>query len=164
LAAFHSRYQNRLPASTHLLRYDRGFYLRWLERAREFTGGRLERVARRYDSVIDRLIELPPTFIHGEFYASNVLVDGQRIAPVDWEVAAIGPGLVDLAALTMGWGENERTAIESAYGEVPPDALHACRLHIAVQWLGWARDWTPPPDHARNWLADALAAAERLGF
>jgi hypothetical protein len=164
LSAFHASHQNRLPTSTHLLRYDRAFYLRWLERALRFSGSRLERIAQRYEDVIDLLIGLPSTFIHGEFYASNVLVDGARVAPIDWEVSAIGPGLVDLAALTTGFGEKERTAIESAYGDVPHDALEACRIHVAVQWLGWSPNWTPPPEHARDWLADALAASQRLGF
>jgi Phosphotransferase enzyme family len=164
LSAFHTSHQNRLPTSTHLLRYGRDLYLRWLERALEFTGERLNPIAQRYEDVIDLLVSLPPTFIHGEFYASNVLVDGRRVAPIDWEVAAIGPGLVDLAALTTGWGETERTEIEGAYGDVPHDALEACRIHIAVQWLGWSPCWAPPPEHARDWLADALAAAQRLGF
>jgi aminoglycoside phosphotransferase (APT) family kinase protein len=164
LASFHAQFQARLPTSTHLLRHDRAFYLRWLQRAQKFTDGRLDHVAPRYDRVIDCLVGLPPTFIHGEFYSSNVLVEGRRIAPIDWEVAGIGPGLIDLAALTTGWGEKERRTIENAYGDVPQGALDACRLQIAVQWLGWSSDWTPPPEHARNWLADALAAAERLGL
>jgi phosphotransferase family enzyme len=164
LSAFHASHQSRPPTSKHLLRYDRVFYLRWLERALEFTGAPLEPIARRYEDVIDLLLALPPTFIHGEFYASNVLVDGLRVAPVDWEVAAIGPGLVDLAALTTGWDDEARRAIESAYGRISQDALDACRLHIALQWLGWSSEWTPPPEHARDWLSDALAAAQRLGF
>ena len=164
LSAFHGSHQNRLPASTHLLKYGRDFYLRWLERALEYTGGRLEPISQRYQDVIDLLVALPQTLIHGEFYASNVLVDGRRVAPIDWEVAALGPGLVDLAALTTGWGDKERTTIESAYGDVSHDALEACRMHIAVQWLGWSADWTPPREHARDWLSEAFAAAERLGF
>jgi len=36
--------------------------------------------------------------------------------------------------------------------------------HLALQWLGWSADWTPPPEHARDWLVEALAAAERLGL
>jgi hypothetical protein len=164
LSALHSSHQDRLPRAAHLLNYDRDFYRRWLKRALDFAGDRLDPIAQRYDEVIDLLEALPPTFIHGEFYASNVLVDGRRVAPIDWEVAAIGPGLVDLAALTTGWSEKERVVIESAYGELRHDALEACRIHIAVQWLGWSSDWTPPPEHARDWLADALAAARRLGF
>jgi hypothetical protein len=36
------------------------------------------------------------------------------------------------------------------------------QLHLAVQWLGWASDWTPPKSHERNWLHEALSLATRL--
>ena len=50
----------------------------------------------------------------------NILVqetrEGCRIRPVDWEMAAVGPGLIDLAALTSGaWTERERTEMAAAY-------------------------------------------------
>jgi hypothetical protein len=118
--------------------------------------------------------------VHGEFYASNVLVaqDGERtrVCPVDWEMTGVGPALLDLAALTAGeWSEEERAAIVRAYrDELPPGcawaltgdafapALDCCRLHLAMQLVGWASDWTPPAAHAHDWLAEALATAERL--
>jgi hypothetical protein len=43
-----------------------------------------------------------------------------------------------------------------------PRALEDARLLVAVQWLGWSDGWRPPPEHAHDWLADALDAAERL--
>jgi aminoglycoside/choline kinase family phosphotransferase len=142
----------------------------------------IERVARRYDYVVDSLLTLPKTLIHGEFYASNVLVhevDGRcRICPVDWETAAVAPGLLDLAALTCGaWSDNERRAMALAYharavlhGSWParPEPLLAvlelCRLHLAVQWLGWSPNWSPPPEQACNWLTEALCLTEKLGL
>ena len=42
--------------------------------------------------------------------------------------------------------------------------LEYCRLHQAVQWLGWSPQWAPPPEHAQNWLKDALHSAEILGI
>jgi len=33
-----------------------------------------------------------------------------------------------------------------------------------MQWLGWSPDWSPPPEHRRNWLREALRLAEKLGF
>ncbi len=36
------------------------------------------------------------------------------------------------------------------------------RLYIAVQWLGWSRDWSPPAEHAHDWLSEALSLAEEL--
>jgi hypothetical protein len=38
------------------------------------------------------------------------------------------------------------------------------RLHLAVQWLGWSPDWTPPAEHAHDWYAEAVATAETLAL
>ena len=54
--------------------------------------------------------------------------------------------------------------------EDPPDAneldfeLDCARLHIAIQWLGWSPEWTPPPEHARDWRAELPRLAERVGL
>lgn len=182
LAVAHERLAHHAGAHPHapLLRYDAEHYRVWPRRALEFAGGRagrwLERLEASYERVVARLLALPTTVIHGEFYASNILVAGppaaRRICPVDWEMAAIGPGLVDLAALTAGsWTEWERAAMAMAYyesGETQrhwPDvepflhALDLCRLHVAMQWLGWSRSWTPPTEHAHDWLGEAMALA-----
>jgi Ser/Thr protein kinase RdoA (MazF antagonist) len=169
-----------------LLDYDADHYRRWIERAGEFAQApgqprsravAVERIARRYEEAIEGLLALPKTVIHGEFYASNVLVAGEprspRIAPVDWELAAAAPGAVDLAALTSGsgWSKDDREAIVVAYrSAVPPRALSArdldlARLHLAVQWLGWAPpNWEPPADQRQDWLGEALALIDELGL
>lgn len=164
----------------HLLRYDDAFYRGWLERARTFhpSVATLKRLERTYDTVVDRLVSLPTSVIHGEFYASNVLVetDGPafRVCPVDWEMAAVGPALIDLAALGAGrWSQDERTAFARAYVvsaalnedlETTLAALDFCRLHLSVQWLGWSADWEPPPEHAHDWLGEATGLVEKLGL
>src|SRR5437879_1421833 len=125
---------------------------------------------------------LPLTFIHGECYASNVLVVAghgpPRVCPIDWEMAALGPGLMDLAALSAGrWTPTEQHSIVYAYCQASADtggkrlpmgeldtALDCCRLQLALQWLGWSLDWQPPADHVQNWLGEALGAAHRLGL
>jgi hypothetical protein len=33
-----------------------------------------------------------------------------------------------------------------------------------VQWLGWSPQWAPSPEHAQNWLKEALHSAEILGI
>jgi Ser/Thr protein kinase RdoA (MazF antagonist) len=166
-----------------LIDYDRALYLRWLERASSFARAAgqpkskarsLDWLAVRYAPAIEELLAMPKTVIHGEFYASNVLVSGDasdpRVCPVDWELAGAAPGLIDLAALVSGgWGEEDREAIVSAYrAAVAPDTfstrqLDLARLHLAVQWLGWAEpSWTPPAGQRQDWLGEALALAERL--
>jgi hypothetical protein len=154
---------HRTPAETpRLLRYDRAYYRRWMERAVDFhpsTNG----LVPAYERAVGRLLQLPVTFIHGEFYASNVIVQGNRICPVDWELAGLGPGLMDLAALTAGeWTDEQRIDLARAYGHVDDAALDACRLHLAVRWLGWAREWTPPRVHKQDWLKEAQTLAAKL--
>ena len=133
-----------------------------MERAEAFAGP-LGIVASRHEEVVERLLALPRTVIHGELYPSNVLVAGSRVCPIDWELAAAGPGLVDLAALATGWTGADQGAIIAAYGDVDANDLDSCRLHLAVRWLGWSRTWNAPKAHARDWLAEAVGAAERLG-
>ena len=128
------------------------------------------------------MLELPTTLIHGEFYASNIVINDSenppRVCPIDWERAAIGPGLIDLAALTAGnWSEQFKVEMAMAYrdellcaGSYSPSmhellrGVNLCRLHLAVQWLGWSADWTPPKDHRQDWLAEAVYAASQLSI
>lgn len=192
LARFHARFATAEAraaacAQAPLLRYDHDFYRQWPRRAQAFAKAwpadvqqRIAWLTERYEPVVERLVSLPPTVIHGEFYASNVLVQQTtgrlRICPVDWEMAAVGPGLIDLAALVAGaWPDDDRLRFVRAYhaarvvldGKRPTfDELLVdlmfCRLHLAMQWLGWAADWTPPREHAHDWLSDATTLAEAL--
>jgi aminoglycoside phosphotransferase (APT) family kinase protein len=169
-----------------LLSYDAGYYRLWLDRARRFApvGGSASPAARfldglgpRHESVVETLSQLPRTVVHGDFNAANVLVvdagTGRRprVAPVDWELAAVGPGLVDLATLISGgWGADERGRLVAAYAAAPgvpafsPRQLACARLHVALRWLGWAQGWTPPAEQRHDWLADAIALAQELGL
>jgi hypothetical protein len=170
----------RHAAAGRLIDHDAAFYRRWMARAREFAreaGAAPDRAAAvdwlgdRHEPVVEALLALPRTVIHGEFYASNVLVASDaaapRVAPVDWELAAVGPGATDLAALVSGsWSEEDRAAIASAYGDadrLSPRDLEFARLQLAIQWLGWApAGWVPPEGQRHDWLGEALALAEEL--
>jgi hypothetical protein len=196
LAGMHRRLERCPPAAArlaHWLKYDASYFHLWMRRAQEMIALSPERhagnarrnfarLAKNYDRVVERLAALPTTFIHGEFYASNVLIgrsaQGLRICPIDWEMAGVGPSLIDLAALVSGrWTDAERLALARAYqaaltdnGDRAPlqetrflEALDHCRLHLAVQWLGWSDNWTPPPEQAQDWLGEALGLAEKVG-
>ncbi len=188
LADMHARFAGRtrgLPL--RLLVQDGEYHQRWIDRARHFArwpeasnGNRrdFDWLAERCRQVVDWLIEQPTTFLHGEFYPSNIVIEstdhGVRVRPVDWEMAAVGPGLLDLAALASGaWGEREREALASSYREALPtelrpsrktlrEGLDRCRLLLAVQWLGWSADWTPPTEHDHDWIATAIELAETV--
>jgi thiamine kinase-like enzyme len=134
-------------------------------------------------ALLDRLEALPRAFVHGELYASNVIVTRQgseeavEAKPVDWEMAGTGPFALDLAALVTGWEGEEREAMCEAFrGALSPavagaisaadlrQALGLCELALALQWLGWASDWQPPAEHRRDWAADTARLIEELGL
>jgi aminoglycoside phosphotransferase (APT) family kinase protein len=170
--------------------YEPAFHLRWADRARRFLanspaehGGLLSRLAPlwpRYGVVAERLAALPRTIVHGDFNASNILISRQgeavEVRAVDWEMTGVGPGLIDLAALVSGgWAEAERASMVAAYRHALGDsalarlgddefaeALDWCRLALAVQWLGWSPDWSPPPRHRHHWGPEALELAVGL--
>lgn len=161
-----------------LIEHDAGFYRRWMQRAGEFADAgaasdlaKIEWLTARHGQVVEALLALPRTVIHGEFYASNVLVSDARVAAVDWELAAVGPGLSDLAALVSGWPDADREALAAAYAAEPgvhsfdSRDLDFARLQVAIQWLGWAPpQWEPPEGQRHDWLGEAMALAEGLGL
>jgi aminoglycoside phosphotransferase (APT) family kinase protein len=186
LGRFHATapVQRALPGP--LLRHGKAYHRRWLARAisaalenaqasdaARARLARLRALASAHERATEAVLTAALSFIHGEFYASNVLIEqtGATFAvhPVDWEMAAIGPPLLDLAALMSGrWGSDDRIAMATAYREGARSAgMHcpalrkllldvaACRLLLAVQWLGWAVDWSAPADHRNDWLEEA---------
>jgi Ser/Thr protein kinase RdoA (MazF antagonist) len=163
------------PGGLRLLRYDKTFYRRSLDRAlAAVPDASLADLASRYEAVVAQISTAPAVFVHGEFYPANVLViEGRRIrvCPVDWELCGLTTGLLDLAALTTGLPEAEASLLVEAYAQELPETprdlgqlLEYCRLHLAIQWLGRSARWTPPVEHARDWAAEALAAAKRLNL
>jgi hypothetical protein len=192
LGAFHAEFLGREAdlrgANRFLLEHDSDWFRSWHGRATDALAssederaGALLDALRGYDEVVHALASLPRTLVHGEFYPSNVLVthgtQPLKVFPVDWEMAAVGPGIVDLAAIAGGWSGEEREGLARAYldgleeagarglgwGDLLGD-LTRCRLHVALQWLGWAADWRPPREHAHDWLSEALQLCEDLGL
>ena len=132
------------------------------------------RPARRaYGPSIEALLALPKTVIHGEFYASNVLVaTNPRTARRPGRLGARR----HRARPDRSRRARQRRVDGGAIGRrspppTPPPPtrrsarLDFARLQLAVQWLGWAPPaWMPPEGQRHDWLAEALALAERLGL
>lgn len=184
LGRFHAAFEGPsgdLAARCPLVRRDADFHRGWIDRARRFAAAapadrraQVEWLAERHEPVVEALVAMPQTLLHGELYPANVLVGGDggstRIAPVDWELAGPGPGALDLAALVCGWPAADREAMRAAYergcgARLPAADLDLARLQVAIQWLGWAPpEWEPPAGQRRDWAAEAVEIAEGLGL
>ena len=134
----------------------RGELVRSTRRARAALAAALGRLRRRSCA---RLADLPRTFVHGELYPSNVLVVAERRAlgvyPGGLGDGGDRPGADRPRRAGGGLGEAPSAgSAASAYveglggrrgrgsgdaREIAEDVLAAGRLHLALQWLGWAR-------------------------
>src|SRR5205823_11542211 len=60
----------------------------------------------RYGRCVEVMAGEPPTLVHGTYKPRHILVDPHarppRLCPVDWELAAVGSALYDLAFLAYG--------------------------------------------------------------
>ena len=175
LAEMHTRLRD--AESEHAVRWTPDYVRTWIARARDYSRDpAVSLAARRAATLSERLLALRTGFVHGELYPSNILVDVPtgRVCAIDWEMAGVGPLLLDLAALTSGsWGPRERRQLAEAYWrgtdmrmslEELLAELDVCRLFVALQWLGWSRAWKPPPEHAHDWLSDVRVLVEELGL
>jgi hypothetical protein len=180
LATTHHRLRDRAGCDVPFVVHDAHLAATWRMRAAA-SGMPAHVIAAHERAWEERLLALPATVIHGDSYASNVLVrrDGPTAEPdlvfIDWELVGIGPAVLDLAALTAGsWPEEAVDAMTRAYFETADDLspsfssweerrsdLDAARLHLCVQWSGWAGGWRPPKAHRRDWVRDACAIVDR---
>lgn len=158
LGAFHREHAGRRADLRFLNRWDREYYLGFVERAAVFVDsdedGRLllARLADRFDDWAAPLLR-DLTVVHGEYYPTNVLFANETVYPIDWESAAIGAGEVDLAALTEALepelaGALEETYLRARWPEGAPaefyERLTAARIFLACRWLGDRPDWDQP--------------------
>ena len=164
--------------STAVFRAIANWYRAWAGLAEALAADprAIRRITSRHERVVERLLALPQTLIHGELFPANVVMQGGpggwRPVVLDWESAAIGCSLTDLACLTAGgWTDDERAQIVQAYAETTADSaafdptdLAWCRLQLAIQWLGWPPGHDGPPEQRNDWLREATVLADTLGL
>jgi Ser/Thr protein kinase RdoA (MazF antagonist) len=175
VAQMHTTLANELNRCRRvpLLTYDAALFGLWRDRAA--ANGLSSCVIDAHRRASARLLGLPRTVLHGDLYASNLLVEpteGVQVWPIDWELMGLGPAVVDLVALTAGgWSEAARGAMARTYFDTAryPRSeserlgdLCAARLHLCVQWIGADVEWTSPVAHRHNWLAEAEEMAAAL--
>jgi hypothetical protein len=160
-----ARHLDRLARCDFLLRHDAGFFRSKAEQAVQAVSqtsaslaARLGTVVSSYDRLVAVLVSQPSTLVHGSYRPENILVYGEaeplRICPIDWELAAVGAPLYDLAFITDGFKPPERDRLWGAYREqaaawnltVPNReemryVVDCFRLHKILKSLGesWAK-------------------------
>lgn len=142
-----------------LQRHDTAFFEARADRALESVSrlapaltGRMEAILRDYERIVAAMANQPPTLVHGAFRPANMLVDSgrkpARICPVDWELAAVGSPLYDLAFFCDGFQPPILDRMWEAYLEeaaagglpVPPREelrwlIDCFRLYRVIAWL-----------------------------
>jgi hypothetical protein len=111
-----------------LLRHDAGFFRakaesarRSVERIAPALAPRIAKVLAGYDQIVEVMAAQEPTLVHGAYRPANILIDrsnGQlRICPIDWELAAVGSPLYDLAFFCDGFEPPVLDQMWDAYGD-----------------------------------------------
>ena len=120
LHGYFTQHFDRLNTCDFLVRHDADFFqsrakLAWSE-VSQISRPLADRLASnldRYHWIVDVMASQPLTLAHGHFRPCNIVVDASieplRICPVDWEQAAIGSALYDLAIISDGF---ESTALD----------------------------------------------------
>jgi hypothetical protein len=131
---------------------------------------RLERILEQFEPSIDLIAGQERALVHGHYEGANILVcagtSSVRICPVDWELAALGSRLFDLASLCDGFKPPELHRIWDAYAEEAADAglltpprdqlrhlVDCFRLFRVIAWLGGAAEKRYHPSGVERLLA-----------
>ncbi len=170
-----------------LIRHDAPYFLSVAEGAQRalsqrFPGmaGRLAGPLSGYAKVVTTMTSQPRTLVHGAYRPGQILLSQgphpPRICPVDWELAAIGSSLYDLAFLADGFQPPRLDQILEAYraeasgcGVEVPDlettkhVVDCYRLHRVLTWLGHSVDRTFPDRDVVKLLGMAEQLAGALG-
>jgi hypothetical protein len=127
LQGLYRRDPDRFERSPLLVRHDAELFASRAERA--LAGARrvsaralrrLRRILSGYDDLVALMAEQPRTLVHGSFRPENILLDRpsrpSRVCVVDWELAAIGAPLYDLARLCDGYRGARLERLLDSYG------------------------------------------------
>ena len=160
LGRFHAAAGRWLPdcIPSFLKVYDAEYYLgharrmlRYMEETAPASSW-LPGLCRRFEELLGPVWESRRTVVHGDFYAHNILVHNESVYPIDWEMAGVDLGELDLACLTDGWPEEFERECEIEYqrarwpGGAPADfagTLAAARLCLCFYEMsrpGWTAD------------------------
>jgi aminoglycoside phosphotransferase (APT) family kinase protein len=142
-----------------LLRHDAAFFRargesarRGVERIAPTLAARMEKVLEGYERIIGVMAGQAPTLVHGAYRPANILIDRTnghvRICPTDWELAAVGSGLHDLAFFCDGFeppvldrmwdaycGELEQAGLRAPDRDELRRVVDCFRVYRVISWL-----------------------------
>ncbi|HKB00606.1 MAG TPA: phosphotransferase [Gemmataceae bacterium] len=189
LAQFHGHFAARageLAARDYLLRLDAAYFRAWAGRALATVAAQsaglaaeLAPVVDHYDPAADLLARQPATLVHNDLAPKNVLAlrssRPARICFIDWEMAGVGCGLLDLVHLKHGLGPADDERMCAAYtaelvgaGLLPTGAAEwdrlvaACELHQTLYRLAYSRSWGLSPATVAGWVREARQFLDRV--
>lgn len=185
-ARFHAATRSLPDGQTRFLPpHDGGHYGRCVERVERILPSLdaperalVEQGVERLGDRMEWLSSLPRCVIHGQYFGENIMwrreKAAQRIAVIDWETAALGPGTFDLVSLSSGkWTKQQRQAMWTAYAEeyqiatgerVDREAfrreLAGVALHHALEWLAWWGRHRTLSKHFANFVRELRAVLD----
>jgi aminoglycoside phosphotransferase (APT) family kinase protein len=186
LQGLYARDPDHFERSPLLIRHDADFFAsraeRALSNARRISARamrRLRRILSGYDDFVALMAEQPNTLVHGSFRPENVLIDEpsrpSRICVVDWELAAIGSPIFDLARFCDGYRGARLDRLLDSYSReaasqgVPlPDrermveVLDCFSLHRVVKAISHALEKGRTRRQVSDWLGYGETVRARL--
>jgi hypothetical protein len=126
MQAYFAQHPARWQACGMLLRHDADFFwaraegaVRAVSQAAPWLADRLVKIVDGYGPFVEIMTSQPRVLVHGSYRPQNILVDpaAGRVCPVDWELAAVGAPLYDLAFISDGFQPPERDRLWHAYLE-----------------------------------------------
>jgi aminoglycoside phosphotransferase (APT) family kinase protein len=185
LHAHFARVAQRLAASDFLLHLDALYFQQWAGRAIHAVQQASSRAAAELAAVMDRygqaarLLERhAQTLVHNDLSPKNVIADRSqnppRILLVDWEMAAVGCGWLDLVQLKDGLEPAADRQMHDVYCESLAAAglpsrsqeeldrlLAACEAHMTLYRLARSPNRSVPIETIEQWCARAKHAIDR---
>jgi hypothetical protein len=167
---------------TFLAHHDHHFFQGTAEAAylavSKFSSGLADRLAfilSGYLPLVQAMVSQPPVLVHGSYCREHILLDCRiqppRLCPVDWESAALGASLFDLAYLVDGFTSPQLEKIIKVYKNQTNECgisiptmdeieylINCFCLHRNMKWLRAA--WDEKISH--EIVVNLVERAERL--
>ncbi|HEV8718406.1 MAG TPA: phosphotransferase [Candidatus Binatia bacterium] len=186
LHAHFAGWAEKLLACEFLLPFNDSYFHEWANRAldtvSQYSDGlaaAFRSVVKNYAGVAEALGRQPVTLVHNDLSPKNVIADRSsspaRICCVDWEMAGVGCGLIDLAHLKYGLDpENERkmcaaycsefvgTSLLPTSREELTRVLAASELVNISHRLSHSKIWGIPAGKVAEWVTEAKNALSQI--